>query len=133
MAIPSDLEALLSRKQTAEALTAAGYPTSGATLATKATRGGGPPYSKYGPRALYKWGAALGWAQSRLTPARGSTAEADAQPNLGCDTACAADINLPAHLHTKASSHHPRSTIPRCKPVAPHAGPEGPDHADTSI
>jgi len=79
MAIPTNPEIYLGRRETAEALTEAGFPTSPATLSTKATRGGGPPYSKYGPRALYRWGAALAWAQSRLTPAQRSTAEADAR------------------------------------------------------
>jgi hypothetical protein len=41
-------DTLLRRKATAEALTAAGFPTAEKTLATKATRGGGPPYRKYG-------------------------------------------------------------------------------------
>jgi len=71
-----DPEALLTRRQVAEALTEAGYPTAPATLATKATRGGGPPFLKYGPKSMYRWGATLSWAQSRLTPARISTSEA---------------------------------------------------------
>jgi hypothetical protein len=62
-------ETWLGRKETAEALTASGFPTSAATLSTKASRGGGPPFSKYGSRALYRWGSSLAWAQSRLTPA----------------------------------------------------------------
>ena len=37
----------LSRKECADALTQAGYKTSPRTLATKATRGGGPPYQKW--------------------------------------------------------------------------------------
>ena len=38
-----ELEALLTRSQTAEALVKAGFPVSAKTLATKASRGGGPP------------------------------------------------------------------------------------------
>ena len=38
--IPESPDALLPRKDTAESLTAAGYPVKPATLATKATRGG---------------------------------------------------------------------------------------------
>jgi hypothetical protein len=64
--IPKEPETLLTRRQTADALTEAGYPTSADTLATKATRGGGPPFQKFGPRALYTWGLALGWARARL-------------------------------------------------------------------
>src|SRR3979490_400563 len=55
MPFPSlnDLDTLLTRDQTAEALTQAGYPVKSKTLATKASRGGGPPFAKFGPRALY--------------------------------------------------------------------------------
>lgn len=58
-------DALLSREQCAAALTAAGYPIKPKTLATKATRGGGPPYGVFGVRALYRWGDALAWAESQ--------------------------------------------------------------------
>ena len=75
--IPNSPEALLPRSRTAEALTEAGYPIKLATLATKATRGGGPPFQLFGRKPLYRWGDALAWAQSRLSAPRGSTAEAD--------------------------------------------------------
>ena len=78
MPIPDDPDALLTRKQAADALTARGYPTSDRTLSTKATRGGGPPFRKFGPRALYRWGDLLHWAEDRLSPPRQSTSEADA-------------------------------------------------------
>src|SRR5712672_2970631 len=65
-----ELEALLTRSQTAENLEKAGFPVSAKTLATKASRGGGPPYSLFGPRPLYSWRGALVWAHSRLTPPR---------------------------------------------------------------
>ena len=68
-------DALLPRDQTAAALTAAGYPTQPATLATKATRGGGPPFYKYGPRVLYRWGDVLDWAQARLSVQLASTSD----------------------------------------------------------
>jgi hypothetical protein len=71
-------DALLRRKQVAEALTAAGFPVAAASLATMVCRGGGPPYRSFGRVALYRWGDALAWAQERLTPPRRSTAEADA-------------------------------------------------------
>jgi hypothetical protein len=77
MTIPTDPNALLPRDKFAAALTEAGFPTSAKTLATKATRGGGPPYQKYGPRVLYHWGKGLAWAQSRLTTPRHSTSEVD--------------------------------------------------------
>jgi hypothetical protein len=69
--IPDTPDALLTRDQNAEALTAAGYPIKPKTLATKATRGDGPPYQLFGPRVLYRWGDSLEWARSRLsTPTR---------------------------------------------------------------
>ena len=77
--IPDNPDALLTRERAAEALTAAGYPVATKTLATKATRGGGPPYSLFSGRALYRWGDALDWARRLTTPPRRSTSEADAQ------------------------------------------------------
>jgi hypothetical protein len=78
--IPDNPDALLRREPTADALTASGYPTKAKTLATKATRGGGPPYRKYGPWPLYRWGDALAWAQSRLSEPRSTTSEDDFAP-----------------------------------------------------
>src|SRR5882724_9988461 len=75
--IPDNLDALLTRDQTAAALTEAGFPVKPKTLATKATRGGGPPYRLFGARPLYRWGDSLAWAQSRLSEPRYSTSESD--------------------------------------------------------
>ena len=75
--IPENPNALLRRKATAEALTACGYPTAAASLATRVTRGGGPPYRLFGRIPLYRWSDALGWAEARLSPPLRSTAEAD--------------------------------------------------------
>jgi hypothetical protein len=60
-------DALLSRSNTATALTAVGFEISAATLATKATRGGGPPYRLFGRKPLYRWSDALEWARGRLS------------------------------------------------------------------
>jgi hypothetical protein len=76
-AIPDRLDALLTRDATAAALTEAGYPVKAKTLATKATRGGGPPFQKFATRPLYTWGLALTWAKSRLGPVVTSTSELD--------------------------------------------------------
>ena len=73
-----DADALLTRDKVAEALTDAGFPVKAKTLATKATRGGGPPYRLFGQRPLYRWGDALDWAQSRLSARRSATSEVDA-------------------------------------------------------
>jgi hypothetical protein len=75
--IPDSPDALLTRRATANALTEAGYPMKPTTLATKATRGGGPPYRRFGAVALYSWGDALEWAQSRLSAPIRSTSELD--------------------------------------------------------
>jgi hypothetical protein len=76
--IPDDPDTLLTRKDTASALAEAGYPVAEKTLSTKAVRGGGPPFRRFGTRPLYRWGDVLGWAQSRLGPVVHSTSEADA-------------------------------------------------------
>ena len=75
--VPENRDALLRRKATADALSARGYPTSDKTLATKATRGGGPRYRLFGRSPLYRWGDALDWAESRMSQPRGSTSEYD--------------------------------------------------------
>jgi hypothetical protein len=68
---------LLTRDAVATALTGVGFPISSATLATKATRGGGPPFSNFGRRTLYRWGDALGWAEGKLSKPISSTSERD--------------------------------------------------------
>src|SRR5262245_43194904 len=76
--VPDNPDSRLTRNATAAALTAAGFPISPATLATRATRGGGPPFQRFGSRPLYRWADALRWAESRLSPPIGNTSEADA-------------------------------------------------------
>lgn len=78
--IPEDPDTLLTRVDCAAALTAAGFPTSPKTLATKASRGGGPPFRRWGAKPLYSWGTSLSWARARLGPPMRSTSEADALP-----------------------------------------------------
>ncbi len=75
--IPSDPDALLTREQTAKALTASGFPITKATLATKASRGGAPPYRTFGRTVLYRWGDSLAWARARLSAPRRNTSEVD--------------------------------------------------------
>jgi hypothetical protein len=74
-AIPDNDEALLTRQQFAAALSEAGYPVAASTLNTMATRGGGPPYQKFGPRPLYRWGPGIKWAKERLSRPARTTAE----------------------------------------------------------
>jgi len=77
---PDTLQApgLLRRDECALALTRAGFRTSPKTLASKATRGGGPPYRKFGRTVLYRWSEVLAWAESRLTTPVASTSQMDA-------------------------------------------------------
>ncbi len=76
--VPIDPDAHLTRRDAAAALSAAGYPTATATLATRASRGGGPVYRRYGSRVVYRWGDLLDWAERRLSAPMRSTSEADA-------------------------------------------------------
>jgi hypothetical protein len=75
MSIPQNEDTLLNRSDTAAALTEVGFPIKAATLATRATRGGGPPYQKFGRTALYKWADAVAWARSRLSAPVRNTSE----------------------------------------------------------
>jgi hypothetical protein len=85
--IPINPDAWLLRPVLADALTEAGYPTKASTLATQATRGGGPTYRKFGRRPLYRWRDALAWAEGRLSEPRASTSEGDAQSYGTCHPA----------------------------------------------
>jgi hypothetical protein len=75
-------DTLLRRREAADALTAAGYPVAPATLATMASRGGGPPHRVFGRIPLDRWGDLLAWAEGRCTAPRASTAEADAAASM---------------------------------------------------
>ena len=73
--IPENDDALLTRTATASALTALGFPIAGPTLATKAVRGGGPPFQRFGRRPLYRWGDSVACAKGRLGARVNSTSE----------------------------------------------------------
>ena len=77
--IPNNPEARLRRDAEAAALTAAGFPVTAKTLATKATRGGGPVFQSFGRVPLYRWGDALAWAEGKLSAPHCSTSEGDVQ------------------------------------------------------
>jgi hypothetical protein len=66
---------LLRRPDCATALTNYGYPVRPKTLSTLATRGGGPPYHKFGRTVLYRWADPLAWAEARLSPPRRSSSD----------------------------------------------------------
>ena len=71
----ANLDALLSRRDVARALTDRGYKTAETTLATLASRGGGPPFQKFGQRAVYRLDYAIAWAEARLSSTVRSTSE----------------------------------------------------------
>ena len=71
-------DSLLTRSDAATALTDAGFPTSAATLATKASRGGGPAYRLYGRKPLYRYADLMAWAEGRCSKTIHSTAELEA-------------------------------------------------------
>jgi len=62
-----DRDRLLRRAATAEALQALGFPVAAKSLATRATRGGGPPFKRFGRIPLYRWGDCIDWANAALT------------------------------------------------------------------
>jgi hypothetical protein len=68
-------EDLLRRRELSEALRRRGFPVAGSTLATLATRGGGPPYRLFGRVPLYKWRDGLAWALAKTTPALSNSSE----------------------------------------------------------
>ncbi len=71
-------DAMFTRDKGAVALSNLGYPVTKATLATLATRGGGPVYRRFGKRALYRWSDLVGWAEARCGAAVRSSSELDA-------------------------------------------------------
>jgi hypothetical protein len=75
--IPKDPDAFLPRSGTAAALTERGFPVSDKTLATIASRGGGPRFHRFGRRIVYRWRDAVEWAEKRLSPPMLNTSESD--------------------------------------------------------
>jgi hypothetical protein len=79
-------EAMLTRDKAATSLSEHGYPISKLTLQTKASRGGGPVYRRFGKRVLYRWGDLLDWAEACCSTPRRSTSEADEAAPKGIGT-----------------------------------------------
>ena len=73
---PIEPNARLSRKSLAQALEVLGLKISPSTLASMASRGGGPRYALFCGRALYRWDEALAWAEGRLLEPRTNTSQA---------------------------------------------------------
>lgn len=64
-----------TRRQSAEWLTANGYPITAGYLAKLATVGGGPTYRIFGNRAIYSTAELLEWAENRLSAPIENTAQ----------------------------------------------------------
>jgi len=54
-----------------------GYKVSQHSLATYATRGGGPLFRKFGSRPMYRGADLLAWAEAKLSAPRRTTSEGD--------------------------------------------------------
>jgi len=68
---------LLNRVEAARFLQERGFPVAAKTLATLVSRGNGPTYRRFGGRALYCAEDLLAWAESRCSPPRRSSADAE--------------------------------------------------------
>ncbi|MCB8877603.1 DNA-binding protein [Acidisoma silvae] len=71
--IPANPDARLTRDEAAKFLTDLGFQTKPATLATIATRGGGPTFQHFGKRPLYRREDLLAWAHSKLSAPKHNT------------------------------------------------------------
>lgn len=79
---------LVSRCEAAAYLNSLGYPIATATLAKMAVTGGGPPYTKFGRRALYDRDVCKAWAESKCRWRR-STSDSGVSVGLGGKSCCA--------------------------------------------
>jgi hypothetical protein len=69
--IPRTLESIdpqtyLTRTGVAQTLKVCGITISSETLATKVSRGGGPPFRKFGRTPMYLWGDVVAWVKSEI-------------------------------------------------------------------
>jgi hypothetical protein len=92
-------DTMLSDTQASEALAETGLRVAPATLQTKRSRGGGPPFVKFGVHVRYRWGSLLAWAQAQLTPEVDNTAEFRA-------------LNIPVKLPGRPDCSRPKPPRP---------------------
>ncbi len=78
-----DPQTLLTRTQLAKMLEACGTPLTYHTLATKATRGGGPPFSIFGKNAIYLWSDVVAWVRETIGEPARTTSEHRIRPKPG--------------------------------------------------
>jgi hypothetical protein len=66
-----DPRTFLTRRQLPGPLKACGFDVPHDTLATMASRGGGPPFRKFGKSAVYQWADVVAWVRETMgEPAR---------------------------------------------------------------
>jgi hypothetical protein len=65
----------LTRAEAAQHLTERGLPITKNTLQKMATVGGGPPYARFGNRAIYEPGVLDQWAEQKISPPQRSTSD----------------------------------------------------------
>jgi hypothetical protein len=63
---PPAVQRWLNRKDVCAELNKLGYPIKPATLARKASQGGGPAFKMFGGRALYDLDQTVAWAKGRM-------------------------------------------------------------------
>ena len=71
-------DTILLRKAAADALTEAGYPVKASTLATLASRGGGPKFRRFGRVPIYRLSDLISWAEEKSSPPGATTTECEA-------------------------------------------------------
>ena len=72
---------MLRPAQLSEAAAEMGYKLPVATLATKRSRGGSPPFRKFGPKAVvYRWGDFLDWLGEQVSEPFNSTSQQRQKP-----------------------------------------------------
>jgi hypothetical protein len=81
-----DPKTFLTRFQVSEALEACGIPLSYDTLATKATRGGGPPFRIFGKSAVYQWCDVVAWVLETMGEPARTTSEHRARQGMPTPT-----------------------------------------------
>jgi hypothetical protein len=81
-----DPKTFLTRFQVSEALEACGIPLSYDTLATKATRGGGPPFRIFGKSAIYQWCDVVAWVLETMGEPARTTSEHRARQGMPAPT-----------------------------------------------
>jgi hypothetical protein len=88
---PTPLEAIdprtfLTRYQLTDTLEQCGIPLSYDTLATKATRGGGPPFRIFGKSAIYQWCDVVAWVRETMGEPARTTSEHRARQGMPTPT-----------------------------------------------